>query len=276
RSVLRCRPTVVFLFLLAPGAHAAPAPAVVTGQPSPLGLPFSTFASPALMADGRVVFLGSSSGAFRRAGGNVVHVSAAGDVLADGRVVAGVSAPALGPGGCVAVRVFLVNGGSRILERCGATTTVVAVTGESAPGGGSFAEFDDNVATGGAGQIAFTAILDDGNMGLYVGAGGALSEAVRTGDAAPNGGIFSALHLIGVATDGRVGFRGTVAAGRDGIFMATTNGFKAMVQTGDLTPVGSTFRTVTGASMNDSGTLVFRGDLTENGKAGGFCGATRR
>jgi hypothetical protein len=261
---------VVFLFLLATGAHAAPAPAVVTGQPSPLGLPFSTFASPALMADGRVVFLGSSSGAFRRAGGNLVHVSAAGDVLADGRVVAGVSPPALGPGGCVAVRVFLVNGGSRILERCGATTTVVAVTGESAPGGGSFAEFDDNVATGGAGQVAFTAILGDGNMGLYVWAGGALSDAVRIGEAAPNGGIFSALHLIGVATDGRVGFRGTVAAGRDGIFMATANGFKVMAQTGDLTPVGSTFRTVTGASMNDSGTLVFRGDLTENGKAGVF------
>src|SRR5262249_2241144 len=90
------------------------------------------------------------------------------------------------------------------------------------------------------------------------------------GEAAPNGGVFSALHLVGVATDGRVGFRGAVASGRDGIFMATANGFKAMAQTGDLTPVGSTFRTVTGASMNDRGTLVFRGDLNDNNKAGVF------
>ena len=35
------------------------------------------------------------------------------------RMVAGVSPPALGPGGCVAVRAFLVGGGSRILRRCG-------------------------------------------------------------------------------------------------------------------------------------------------------------
>ena len=61
-------PTAVFVFLLlATGAHAASAPALVTGHQSPLGLPFSSFANPALMADGRVVFLGSSSGAFRRA-----------------------------------------------------------------------------------------------------------------------------------------------------------------------------------------------------------------
>ena len=261
---------MVFLFLLVTGAHAASAPVLATGHQSPLGLPFSTFADPALMADGRVAFLGSSSGAFRRDGSNLVHVSAAGDVLADGRVVAGVSPPALGPGGCTAVRAFLVDGGSRILERCGATTSVVAATGESAPGGGSFAEFTDNVATGGAGQVAFTATLDDGNSGLFVWAGGGLTEAVRTGEAAPNGGFFSALHLIGVATDGRVGFRGTVAAGRDGIFMATVNGFRSLVQTGDASPVGSTFRTVTGASMNDRGTVAFRGDLNEDNKAGVF------
>ena len=86
----------------------------------------------------------------------------------------------------------------------------------------------------------------------------------------PTGGFFSALHLIGVATDGRVGFRGTVAAGRDGIFVATVNGFRSLVQTGDASPVGSTFRTVTGASMNDRGTIAFRGDLNEDSKAGVF------
>ena len=268
--MLRQWATAVLVFLLATGAHAASAPALVTGHQSPLGLPFSSFANPALMVDGRVAVLGSSSGAFRRAGGNLVHISAAGDVLADGRVVAGVSAPALGPGGCTAVRAFLVNGGSRILERCGAATTVVAVTGESAPGGGSFAEFVDNVASGGAGQVAFSAVLNDGSAGLYVWAGGALSEVVRTGDAAPNGGVYSALLLIGVATDGRVGFRAAVAAGRDGLFMTTPNGVKSLVQTGDASPVGSTFRTVTGASMNDSGTVAFRGDLNGGTQAGVF------
>ncbi len=256
--------------LLAAGVHAASTPVVVTGRQSPLGLPFSSFASLALMADGSVSFLGSSSGAFRRDGNIIAHVVAAGDVLADGRVVAGVSPPALGPGGCTAVRAFLVDGGSRILQRCGSTTGVVAATGEPAPGGGTFAEFIAGVASGSKGQVAFTAVLDDGATGLFVGTNGVLTDAVRTGSAAPSGGIFTGLRLIGVATDGRVGFRGTVASGRDGLFVSGPGGLQRVVETGEASPVGSTFRSVTGASMNDGGTFAFRGDLSEDGTAGVF------
>ena len=61
-----------------------------------------------------------------------------------------------------------------------------------------------------------------------------------------------------------------MAAGRDGLFMTTPNGVKSLVQTGDASPVGSTFRTVTGASMNDSGTVAFRGDLNQGTQAGVF------
>ena len=114
----------LLLILLAMGAPAGAAavPLVATGMPSPLGLPLSTMSGISLMEDGSVTFLGTSNGAFHRTASGLVRVVAAGDRLADGRTVAGVSAPAVGPGGCVAVRAFLVDGGSRILRRCGVGT----------------------------------------------------------------------------------------------------------------------------------------------------------
>src|SRR5262249_44857924 len=192
RIVFGCRLTALLTLLLATGVHAASTPVVVTGHQSPLGLPFSTFANLALMADGSVAFLGSSSGAFRRDG----DVIAAGDVLADGRVVAGVSPPAVCPGTCTVVRAFLVNGGSRILQRCGNTTTVVATTGEAAPGGGVFAEFIDGVACGSADQVAFTAVLDDDTSGLFVATNRVLTDTIRTGSSPPSAGISTPLRLI--------------------------------------------------------------------------------
>ena len=159
---------VLTLTLAAVGSRAASIPVVATGTSSrPLGLPFSSFSNVSMMADGRVAFLGSSTGAFRRADDGVAHLVAAGDVLADGAVVAGVSAPALGPGDCAVVRAFLVGGGSRILRWCQTGTDVVVATGETAPDGGTFAEFVAGVGYGAQGHVAFTAILDDGSTGLF-------------------------------------------------------------------------------------------------------------
>jgi hypothetical protein len=265
------RSTFFLLALLVSTAvQAGPAPILVTGEPSPLGLPFSSFANVALMADGRVAFRGSSTGAFERDAGGITHILAAGSVLSDGRVVAGVSAPALGAGGCTAVRVFLVGGGSRILRRCGGAIDVVAAAGEAAPTSGSFAEFVDGVACDSAGHIAFGAVLDDGSFGLFVDFGGVETEAVRTGMAAPSGGTFDDLQLIGVSTNGKVGFLGSVAGGRDGLFIAQSDSVQRVVETGEASPVGSTFRTITGASMNDGASFAFRGDLTEGGTGGVF------
>src|SRR5262249_1181848 len=157
------------------------------------------------------------------------------------------------------------------------TTSVVATTGEAAPDGGVFAEFIDGVACGSAGQVAFTAVLGDGTSGLFVAANRVLTDAIRTGSPAPSGGILTALRLLGVATDGRVGFQGTVASGRDGLFVAGgSGGVEHVVETGEATPIGSTFRSVTNASMNDSGTFAFRGELSAGGKGGGFRAHTSR
>ena len=256
---------VLLLTLAAVPSHGAAVPVVTTGAVSPLGLPFSGFSNLAMMADGRVVFLGSSTGTFRHTDAGVVDVISAGDTLADGSTVAGVSPPALGPSDCVAVRAFLSGGGSRILRRCGAVVDAVAVTGQPAPGGGTFAEFTAGVAYGAQGQIAFTAILDDGTTGIFLQAGGVGTSIARTGGAA--GVVLTSLRLIGVASDGRVGYRAGVLSAPDGLFISGR--VQPVVQVGEANPAGGVFRTVTGASMNDAGTFAFRADGSD-GSGGVF------
>jgi hypothetical protein len=261
---------VVALGFVAVASRAASLPVVATGTTvSQLGLPFSSFNNVAMMADGRVAFLGSSTGAFRRIGEVLTHLVAAGDVLADGKVVAGVSAPALGPGDCAVVRAFLVGGGSRILRRCPSATEVVVSTGDAAPGGGTFAELVAGVGYGAQGQIAFTAILDDGSTGLFRDVGGVRTTIARTGGTASSELAITALRLIGVAADGRVGFRASIEGGRDGLFVSAGERAQRAVEVGEATPVGGTFRSVSNASMSDGGAFAFRGDLS-NGTGGVF------
>jgi hypothetical protein len=250
------------MLLAAVAARGAAIPVVATGTMSPLGLPFSSFGSVSLMADGRISFLGSSSGTFRRSGDVLTHVVSAGDVLPSGVVVAGVGLPAVGPRDCVAVRAFLVGGGGRILRRCGATTDVVAATGEAAPDGGAFAEFVPGLAYGAQGEIAFTAVLDDGSTAIVRDSGGVRTLIART-DGSAGGGVFTAFRLVGVAGDGRVGFRAAVASGRDGLFVSSGDRVQRVVEVGEASPVGGTFRSVEGASINERGGVAFRADLSD-------------
>ena len=93
------------------GALAAPVSLVSVGDPSPLGLPFSRFSDVALDDQGQVAFVGGSTAIFRRTASGIERVVAAGDVVL-GRTLAGVDAPALASGGCLAFRAAVVGGGS--------------------------------------------------------------------------------------------------------------------------------------------------------------------
>ena len=241
---------------------------LTTGAASPLGLPFSGFTNVAMMADGRVAFLGSSVGTFRRTDAGVVDVVSAGDTLPDGSQVAGVSPPALGPGDCVALRAFLIGGGSRILRRCGDVVDTVVATGQPAPGGGIFAEFTAGVAYGVQGQIAFTAILDDGNTGLFLQAGSAGTSIARTGGVAERTG--SCTPRCACWASRPTAASATVPASRAPPTGSSSPGAsRRWCRSARRVPRGGTFRTVTGASMSDGGTFTFRADGSD-GNAGVF------
>src|SRR6185295_9513921 len=110
---------------------------------------------------GQVAFVGGSTAIFRRTASGIERVVAAGDVVL-GRTLAGVDAPALASGGCLAFRAAVVGGSSMLVRRCGPQLVLLAEVGDAAPGGGTFASLGEDVKIASTGQVAFTALLDDG------------------------------------------------------------------------------------------------------------------
>src|SRR5262249_59487930 len=124
-----------------------------------------------------------------------------------------------------------------------------------APGGGTFAEFTAGVAYGAQGQIAFTAVLDDGNTGVFLEANGVGTSIARTGGAAGSGLMFTSLRLIDVASDGRVGYRAGVLSAPDGLFISGR--IQPGGQVGGGQPAGGTLPPNTGAPVNDAAPVPF-------------------
>jgi hypothetical protein len=262
---------VVLALLSAFRMPAAAATALLAaGDPSPLGLPFSTFTAASLDADGRLVLHAASTGAFRRDAGGLVHVLAAGDVLPSGRRIAGVGTPAQGPPGCTVVVGFLVGGGGALVRRCGTALEVLAQTGDVLDVDGALGELQSDVAYGESGHVAFAALLADGRTAIVRTNGTTLSTIVRTGDPAPSGGTFSTLRPIGVTATGRVGFRGAVSGGRDGLFAGASGVVTPVVVVGEPSPVGGTFTAIGGATLNAADLWAFRGVISSGSVAGVF------
>src|SRR5207253_8268481 len=116
-----------------------------------------------------------------------------------------------------AVRARFVGGGAASAERCGGSVRAGAQVGQAAPGGRSFRGFGSDVALGGGGWLAFTAVLDDGTTGVFVAdPDGSLGEVTRTGALSPAGGDFTSLRVIGVAGAGAVAFPRARTGGPDG------------------------------------------------------------
>lgn len=262
---------LVFALLLALRMPAAAATALLaSGDPSPLGLPFSTFSAAGIDADGRLVVHGASTGAFRRDGTQLVHILAAGDVLPSGRRIAGVGSPVQGPPGCTAVVGFLVGGGGAVVRRCGTALDVLAQTGDVLDVDGPLGELQADLAYSESGHVAFAALLGDGRTAIVRASNGTLATVVRTGDPAPSGGSFSTLRPVGVTGAGRVGFRGAVSGGRDGLFAGASGVVTPVVVVGEPSPIGGTFTAIGGATVNAADLWAFRGVISVGSVAGVF------
>jgi hypothetical protein len=260
---------VVFTWLAAGTVAAAPVTLAAVGDPSPMGLLLSSVSDVALDDQGQVAFLGRTAAIFRREPAGIVHVLAAGDT-ALGRTVAGVGPPDLGAGGCVAFRTVFVGGGSAVLRRCGEVLDAVAESGQAAPGGGTLAGFGAEVATAADGRVAFVAAFGGGGTRIFLGGAGEPVEVVRTGAGSPAGGTFTGFRLVGVSASGRVGFRGAVSGGRDGLFFWDGGGLEPVVVVGDASPAGGSFTDVGFARMNDADLWTFRGAVSGGAASGVF------
>jgi hypothetical protein len=147
-----------------------------------------------------------------------------------------------------------------MLANDGTTTRIIAQPGQAAPGGGTFALFDENNLND-AGDFAFHASLNGGpGFGIYkFGANGVNQRLVARGDAAPGGGTFNSPVSPDINESGFVSFRSTLTGGpAQGVYR--TNGVNTVriLATGETAPGGEVvqrFNSIT--NINNSGLVSF-------------------
>ena len=147
----------------------------------------------------------------------------------------------------------------------------VVVTGEAAPGGGTFDRFSVEslpivAPINGKGQVAFFATVLRGRAseGFFLASGGRISKLAADGDPAPGGGVFSGFgrHPVPALNDGgELAFAAAIAGARavEGIFVASKRGTRTVALAGSAAPdiPSGTFSSVDTPAINDRGDVAF-------------------
>jgi len=142
---------------------------------------------------------------------------------------------------------------------------VVVRQGDPAPGGGFFSDVSracfSAPCLNDAGDIGFVGQLVGLGDGVFVRPnGGALQEAVRTGDPSPGGGFFDeTLHFAGCTSSADMAFVSDVLSGPDGLFRwdGGSQTVSSVHLVGDSTGAGRQFCEFGELSMSDAG-IAFR------------------
>ena len=147
----------------------------------------------------------------------------------------------------------------------------VAVTGQAAPGGGTFGRFSVEsqpvvAPVNSHGQVAFFATLLRGRAseGFFLATGPRIEKVAAEGDAAPGGGTFSGFgrHPIPALNEsGEVAFAAAVSGGRtvEGIFLASRRGIRDIAVSGAPAPgvASGTLASLDAPALNDRGAVAF-------------------
>jgi hypothetical protein len=262
-----------------PGQAGAALEVVVsTGQTSPRDLPYSGFVGIGLGDANEMAVLAQTSGVFRRVLGQggtpaAQAVFAPGSVVA-GKTMVGAGPPVLETSGCVLSRLEFLDGDEAVMRGCEAGTERVIGVGDAVDAR-SITSLDAVIVASPNGHVAVLARLSDGNLAVVRTGVGPTVEIAATGDSSPAGGIISSLRLIGVRSDGVVGFGATVVDGRDGLFEGDGVAVERVIVEGG-TSLDGIVTSIEGASMNADGVFAFVGELDDQeGTRGIFRGDAR-
>jgi uncharacterized repeat protein (TIGR01451 family) len=168
----------------------------------------------------------------------------------------------------------LANGRDGIfVGSAGGIAAAVALTGDFAPGGGTFSSFINpwNVVINQAGQVAFSANTSLNVSGLFLGnAGGSPSKIVAGGDAGPSGSTFAPQGVssaYSLNNHGEVLFSASLNGGPGGgLFVGTTEAPpQPIALNGSPAPSGGSFTNIfTSAEdglIDDQHDVAFRASL---------------
>jgi hypothetical protein len=285
--------SVVFWALLADSneglfkwtGSGTPLKLLVTGDAAPIsfGGTYSGFNKGPVMNDsGDMAFYatvsgGSSSAAiFRRtSGGTVTKIAAVTDMTPMGgssytsfTPPLGSPAPVINNGGDIS---FFANytTGSGLFLYDGASVSKIAITGDTAPTGGTFTAFTYAGGYGGypivsdTRKVSFWASVSvAAAQGVFLWDSGTVTKVAAGGDAVPGGGgaTFTTFHVLPIVNaSGAVAFNGSRSSGGNGAYVRSASGTVSKIfQTGDPGPssVGGLITGVNDPMINGSGQIT--------------------
>ena len=156
------------------------------------------------------------------------------------------------------------------------TISPVVVSGDRAPGGGTFGKFQERPMLTDAGATIFVATVRGGAtaLGIFLTSGGAITKVAAQGDATPIGGTFQNFKLgrPSPTPSGKVVFVAAVAGGKasKAIFLVSQGAIRKVVALGDPTPIGGTFDDIDERpSVNDDETVVLTASIKGGPSSGG-------
>jgi hypothetical protein len=244
---------------------------------------------PAINSAGDVVFFATPKGGPRRLYlypnvGAPSIIASAGDPAPGGGSFTRFEQPSINDAGDVAFFGDLASGEGVFVEPAGAAPMFkVAVTGDPAPGGGSFDTFDGVARINASGDVAFLATVSGGPTGVFVYDGGTMTIAsiARVGDptldareicsfVAPSVGLGGSLTAFQVGT--KASCANALETELYGIYRDTGAGIGRVALQGDATPIGgNTYDDFLGdPDLNETDQVLFRASITGTLKSTGL------
>jgi hypothetical protein len=269
-----------------------------SGDPAPgTAIAFSGVASAAANRSFQYAMLASvtgpgvdttnTSGVWANTDGNLQLLARNGSqapMLPDGVLVSNLGNPSINPAGMVLVRGSLKIGSGGVDDtnaraywmRVGSTNSVSVREGE-AIGSSGLSLRDPQFRTprlNAAGEYAFNTLLSGATVtptsdAAIVKVNGTTKTIIaRTGDPAPNGGVFTSFFSSNLTDNGRIIFDGITTGGTSGIFIATESSITRLI--GKDSPVPSrpdaSFNTIYEPTVSPRGQIAFIADLILSGQ----------
>ena len=171
------------------------------------------------------------------------------------------AAPASGPAAAAA------QGGAAP----GSIIRPIFLTGQPAPGGGTFTEFSDP-ALNGRGDLAFAALSTGSQAAVYLWNGTGTTVLAKRGQPAPSGGVFTVFNDVVLNDRQTVVFLGrtTDRAAHQGLYLARAGTIAPIIVTGQPAPPGGVFSDFANPTINAADVVAFVGRMTGGGQEGIF------
>ncbi|MFT3788538.1 MAG: PEP-CTERM sorting domain-containing protein [Tepidisphaeraceae bacterium] len=237
----------------------------------------------ASLTDGLTPVTNKGYGAYLYSGGTLTTLAQNGDASPGGGgnfAFTAIPTPVMNPSGQYAFGAALTGGtaAAGLFMGSGGSLSKVALLGEAAPGGGTYATTFASATINGSGQVVFASAIS-GALGLFGGSPGSLSRIMLQGTAAPgaNGAAYASVSSgYSINDAGQIAFQSSLTpvspdtTTTTGVFAGPFGSVQAVAVRGQAAPAGGNYNSFSGVSIDGGGRTYFSSGLTGGSSTSGL------